>query len=109
MAVKIRFCTLKRQGEVPCLVVAHGNRIVNVVSNHTNFTVPFHLLLKGSVLGLFLAFFQVRLLADQVACVFLVLSSTEHEYLDPRKGNSRCGTFFFLPISLSRALSWDPI
>lgn len=63
----------RKFGENPCLVVAHGDRLMNVVPNGANLAIPLQFLLGSIHLRFFLALFQIHLLADQLAGIFLVL------------------------------------
>lgn len=46
---------------------------MNVVSNRANLQVSLHFLRKSRILGILLLLIELGLLADQVACIFLVL------------------------------------
>lgn len=58
-----------------CLVVAHGNGLVDIVPNRPNLAVPLQLLLRGLLFSVLLALLKLGLLVDQVGRVFLGLGT----------------------------------
>lgn len=71
---RIRFPGLKD----PYLIVAHGHRFVDVVSNRANLPVALNLLGDSSFLQLLLLCLELCLLCEQLGCVFLVLRMDKH-------------------------------
>lgn len=56
-----------------CLVVAHGDGLVNIVPNRPNLAVPLQFLLRSVLLSILLALLELGLLVDQLGRIFLGL------------------------------------
>lgn len=84
---------------------------MDIVSNQTNLAIALYFFSSCDLLGFLLALIEISLLADQVTCVFLVLSQ-KSEISFPWPSEKRASiyrTFFFWPICFISALSWEPI
>jgi hypothetical protein len=55
------------------LIVAHGHRFVDIVSNCADLSIALHFLLDGGFLKILLLLLQVDLLCEQFSGILLVL------------------------------------
>lgn len=79
------------------LVVAHGDRLVDVIANRSNFAVTLQFLLGSEVFSLLFTLLNIGLLVHQITRVFLGLFPWCEYVLEMTRG--WLSTFFFFPIS----------